>query len=591
MNKTRLVAGLTLSILTGAIQAAQYSVVELPLVDKGVNNFPTAINAQGKITTNTQSPFNPPIDVSLINFESPTIIAGLTDIDAAMAGQPNEADYLLLYNIITAANASGPSQGFQQISALHSYVADEQSAEFVSGFDQLSAGNNEYTFSTETNVRGINDVGSTAGGGQDVFYTLPYTSLPNIDEDTGEDSGSIDLNYVLNNFLLRAFATINGSTVALAPIAIEAGGLSDAYDINNNNQVVGVGSTVNTSENLQTQIDICIAGEQLNADDELVQIDVPLESCLRSVMTTASFNTVFQQRTMIWQLDDVGNVLSSKALGLLLSAEEQAEVQATADARSDSDTDPEVVFVSQGRAINDNGIAVGLASALYRDTESVSTFAAIFIDDTVSEITDDQDYFRSIATDINNQDIVVGHAFKSINGSTRSKFFVHDINSGDTRFPEDFFVGSASLATAINNSGKVVGYGQIEAGVGNTPRRTAGFIYDDNTQEFQNINTLLECNSSFSIVQANGINDANEIAATAVVQRAARDIRGEPVLDSDGAEVLVDRIVAVKLLPIAEGSIDDCGEDTLLLDRQGAGIGWLSMFALLLLGTRLRIRP
>lgn len=553
MKKTRLVAGLTFSVIVATAHAAKYSVVEIPLDDKGVNTFPTAINAEGQMSVNIQAPFNPPIDVSLIDFESQTLIDNLTDIDSARGGQPNTEDYVFLYNLISTANASSPNQLFQQISSLHSYVADDDSAEFIPGYDQKSADSNEYTFSTDTNIRAVNDAGYTTGGGQDMFYTLPYT-----------DESGVELNYVLNDFLLRAFATVNGSTVELPPIATQAGGLSDAFDINNSNQVVGFASTENASEDFQTALDNC--------EDEELRADVPLESCRRSLMLSSAFSTAFQQRGMIWQLDDIGNVVSSKALGLLLTPE----------------ADDEVVYVSQALAINDNGIAVGLASGLYQDSENVSTFAAIFDGDSVSEITDDQDYFRSVATDINNGNIVVGHAFKSINGANRSKFFVHDINSGDTQFPEDFFLGSASVATAINNSGVIVGYGQVEASVGNAPRRTAGFIYDDNSQEFQNINSLLQCGSSFSIVQANGINDANEIAATAVIQKPARDIRGELLLDSDGAELLVDRIVAVKLMPISGGTIEDCDVDDQVLDRQGAGIGWLSIFALLLLGTRLR---
>ena len=556
MNRTRLVAGLTLSVvLSAAAQAAQYSVVEIPLDSKGLNTFPTAINVQGQMAANIQTPFNPPIDVSLIDFTNQTLIDNLTDIASAEAGQPNAEDYVLLYSFISAGNASSPSQFFQQISSAHSYLADEDRAEFIPGYDQKSALNNEYTFSTNTEVRGLNDAGYTVGSGQDVFYTLPYTN-----------ESDEQVSYVVNDFLLRAFATVNGATVELPPIAVQAGGISDAYDINNNNQVAGVASIENSSEGLQTALDNC--------EDAELRGDLPIESCLRTVMLTGSFSTTFQQRGMIWQLDDGGTVISSKPLGLLLTPE----------------ADDEAIYISQALAINDNGIAVGLASGLFQDSENVSTFAAIYNGDTVSEITDDDEYFRSIATDINNGDIVVGHAFKSVNGTTRSKFFVHDLNSGETRFPEDFFIGSASIATSINNSGIVVGYGQVEANVGNAPRRTAGFVYDDNAQEFQNINSLLQCGSSFRIVQANAINDANEIAATAVIQKLARDISGELLLDADGAEQLVDRIVAVKLVPIPGGTVEDCEADDDVLTRQGAGFGLLSIFALLLLGTRLRFR-
>jgi hypothetical protein len=128
MNKNRLVAGLTLSVLVVTAQAAQYSVVELPLDDKGLNTFPTAINAQGKISANIHTPFNPPSDVSLIDFELQALIDNLTDIESAKNGQPNAQDYVLLYNLISTANSSAPSQFFQQIATLHSYVAEGNNA-------------------------------------------------------------------------------------------------------------------------------------------------------------------------------------------------------------------------------------------------------------------------------------------------------------------------------------------------------------------------------------------------------------------------------------------------------------------------------
>jgi uncharacterized membrane protein len=228
---------------------------------------------------------------------------------------------------------------------------------------------------------------------------------------------------------------------------------------------------------------------------------------------------------------------------------------------------------------------VGLSSDFYQDSENVSRFAAIFEGDAVTPITSDEEYFSSTAVDINNLGQVVGHGFKSINGTTRSKFFVHDINLNDTVFPEDFFQGSASVAKAINDNGIVVGFGQVDFTTNN--RRNEGFIYDHNTQVFQNVNDLLECNSPYNIEQANNINNANEITATAVVSKPARNIlTGEILLDDDGSEILVEKIVAVKLLPITGGNIDECEDLDAIPERKGASLSYFYIVAFLLLGIR-----
>ena len=59
-------------------------------------------------------------------------------------------------------------------------------------------------------------------------------------------------------------------------------------------------------------------------------------------------------------------------------------------------------------------------------------------------------------------------------------------------------------------------------------------MYDINEDNFQNVNDLLACDTPYTIVQANDINDANEISATAVIFRERRNIVGEIDLDDQG---------------------------------------------------------
>ena len=557
MNKTRLAAAFTLSALTLSMaQGAQYRIVELDVSDKGQHIFPADINASGEIAVNVTTPYNPPIDETLIDFESQTLIDNLTDIEAAKVGNYNDADYALLYALIAKNHES---LTVQQIAQTHAYLVDDGVSNFIPGFDQLDE-SNAYSFSNDTIVRAVNDLGSTVGTSFDVFYPLDYT----LEDGT-------DITFVVNDFYSRAFAQVNGSTVELPPIDDTAGGISVAYDINTSNQVAGYSTALLNSTTLQTAIDTC--------EDETTRPDEPIEVCLRKIFLAANTNGTktlefgFQRRGTIWQLDNQGNIISTKELGLLYTPEA-------------NDTNS---YLSRAVAINDSGVAVGDSQDELRDTGRIWTFAAIFNGDLVTPITDEDEYNSSAATGINNAGLVIGYGSKEVNGTFRSKFFVHDMNTNETVFPADFFLGSESVARDINNAGMVVGKGEEEGSIRN--RRNAAFLYDHNTAQFQDLNALVECHSAYTLVDAAAINDSNVIAASARIRAPAQNIFGQNIVDGNGDEVLTDKVVAVRLEPIIGGTIDECEPDPdeeASNERKGAGLGFLNILALLFVGWRRR---
>ncbi|MDP5132416.1 MAG: DUF3466 family protein [Paraglaciecola sp.] len=551
MKKTRLAVLLSCTLMTLAAQSAQYKVVELPTSSLGQSTFPTDINNSGNATVNVQNNFNPVIDVSLINFELQSLIDNLTDIEAAKAGQLNDEDYLLLYTFVTA---NRENQTFQQIAQRKSYVSSDSEATLLPAFDLKTITDDEYDGATTTIVRAINDFGYTVGAGQGGFYQLPFTF-----EDESERT------YVLNDFYRRAFAQVNDNVVALLPPDVTAGGLSEAFDINNNNQVVGTGTTAISSTTFQTSVDNCLD------DDE--RGDIPAESCLRALSISLSANpgSFAQRRGLIWQLDAQGNVVSTKTLGLL-------DTPADDDVRT---------FSGSAVAINDNGIAVGEVSTdtVFKGRTYLNPKAAFYIDDQILTINSDSDNYSSTATGINNDDIAVGFVQKQINGVFRRKMFVHDINTDVTSYPTGFFLGSSTVPMSINNNGLVVGYGEIESSI--SSRRNEAFLYDTNNDTFMDIGSLLACDSAYLIQAANGINDDNEIVATALKKGKRTNIKGEVVLDSDGAEIETDVVVAVKLIPIDGGSVEQCEVvDDFNKPRQGAGSAWLLLLGIFGFGLR-----
>ncbi|WP_416306943.1 DUF3466 family protein [Neptunicella sp. SCSIO 80796] len=549
MKKTNMAAILSSWLLmVSNAHSAQYRVVELPVTELGESTYPSAMNSAGEITVNVQSQYNPQIDIDLLDFSSTALTNNLTDVEAAESGDFSDSDYQYLYSYIVS---NAENQLFQQIASLNSYVATDSGSEIIHGFDTINADTGAYNNSATTQVRGINDFGYSVGISQDGFYKVNYTT-----------EAVEDLTYVVNDFYARGFVKMDGEVIELAPPDTAGGGLSDAYDINNNNQIVGIGTTELATDTFQTSINAC--------EDPDERGDIPLESCLRTLNITlnSTVSSLFQRRGIIWQVDSKGNITDTYTLGMLITPDE-------------SDT---TIYTSSAVAINDYGVAVGQSPAFYQDSTSLTTAAAIYLNNKVLTINqDDEDevnvMLSSTATDINNDNIVVGYATRSIAGTARTKFFVHDVDADLTTYPDDFFASSSSVATAVNNQGMVVGYGESEVSTGE--RRSEGFLYDYKNDIFNGLNTLIACDSPYTIRQANAINDNNEIAATAIVRRAQKDIKGEDIVDSNGATTEVDYIVAVKLVPIAGGSIDNCDESGTYVTRQGGSLGWILIILVL----------
>jgi hypothetical protein len=589
MTKTRLTAALTLALLVVPIsQAAKYRVVELPVADKGQSSFPSAINDGGNITVNVgapatqvttlSTPYNIPIDLDLLNFESEALINILTDPVSASNGDINSTDYEILLALIR--NADG-SQSAQQIAETISFLASENETNFIPGFNQRTLPNNEFSLGSRTTLRDINNTDYAVGRGEGLYSKVDYTFKAGVN--AGEET-----TFVVKEFGTRAFVNFNNTIVGLTAPENLAGGFSEAYAINNNNQVVGYGSVSLLTDATETALTNCVNEELIDDEDPAtpeaqhlpLRGDIPSESCINNVVNlfSGSITSIALLRGLIWQLDGQGNLIDTKELGILFEPEED-------------DTDN---YSSRALAINDNGIAVGVSNGLYTegDVSVPRNYAVIFDQDSIINLTPEPDInvarsssVISSAADINNDNIVVGYQVKSVNGTNRTKFFVYDMNLEELTFPEDFFLGSSSIALDINNNGLVVGYGDIDASL--TGRRSGGFLYDIEAEQFFSVQDLISCDSPYKIVQANSINDNDEIAATVLYQAPAKNSRGEVILDSEGNEIIVDLVAAIKLEPIVGGEIENCEVvDDLNRDRQGASISWILAFGFVLLGWR-----
>ena len=247
---------------------------------------------------------------------------------------------------------------------------------------------------------------------------------------------------------------------------------------------------------------------------------------------------------------------------------------------------------------------------------------------------DDAIYSNSVVTDINKNLLAIGYAKRNgyvpESGSAANKaFFVKDASNPSATFLSGgiFFTGSGGEAKAVNNFNEFVG--QIDAEtireVDGSERRHRGFIYPYKSDDVSG--TLTErysgvfrskswwlddltngantdgqdysnANNYFRVIDATDINDAGVISGTAIkctVNGTAQpyDTTAHNSYCGGAASNAVEEVVAVKLIPISGATEEDIqtrSTDTEKVDRQGAGIGWLGLTVLGLLGFRRKFK-
>jgi hypothetical protein len=273
--------------------------------------------------------------------------------------------------------------------------------------------------------------------------------------------------------------------------------------------------------------------------------------------------------------------------------------------------DDERPHSSYALAVNANGDAVGYASGWNDETVTISPaldqrsnyqYAVVYKNGEVIDLTGDHaNKGGSRAYDINDAGIAVGHITKLVNGALVQKFFYVDTNKPKDEieliYPDDFFGGSDSTARAINNDGLMVGEGEVETHNESTqnPRRTAAFVYDINDDNsFTNLNNLIPCSTrlTYDIFEARGINDEGIISATATVKVDRLDAKGALILDDSGNPLKEDvvRAVSLELIPGGDDGEICTAEEDGKVERQGAGFGFGSLFALIsLFGLRRKL--
>jgi len=578
MKRTQLAAAVLLATGSVSALAATYSITPLPLKDFSQNNFARSIDNSGKMLSMVQLEHNPPVDVDQLEDDTTffTLYASsLENEDDALQGVFTDADYTFIVNYIL--NSSTAAQG-QKLTSYRTYITDTTDFDLVPGLDEITDKFDDYTWSVlaagQDSVGGSYVVGDSSG-------------LVILDEYENDDGDTI--NYTYPESGQQAFVQAGSVTKILPPVDDTLGGFASARAINENLQVAGF-STVSFLDSVEEAMEVC--------EEEETRGDVPEGYCYYNIYRTTfnvprissyfatnstSYLSAFllssEVNATIWQLDVTGEVISTDTFPLLFTPDE----------------DDDVHYFTYAYDINDQGIAVG--EGLTGDTITITRpnasgfseserVATVFRDGETIELLPREENLASQAMSINDNNWVTGSVLRASNEVARSQMFAYNLDTTEQIYPEGFFTGAGVQANAINNNNIVVGKSDIDA-TSDTVRQTHAFMFNIETEEFLDLNTLIECDSDYTLVEAIDINDDNEIIANARVKSNSTYITGVDIINSEGETVEIDTIVAVKLSPLSNGTIDNCDEDGEdeddAYERQGASTSWFGLIMLSLL--------
>lgn len=589
-----------------AAQAAVYDIVEIGDVPEVRFTAAAAMNDAGEVVFNGgissanlasssepsfsgffsgdgRSYYDFPLDLDAIDFTSEAAVAALTEEQIADA--MNGITDAVSLSILMSQNFARQPKGL----ALPYFKATNADAQNIILRDFTAAparGNSEYLYD-------INNQSVAVGIASTPFTKQSFTPAPT--EETPEPKAQVVWNP--EGAMVLGTVVKNGVVTTIpAPYQEMGGGYSLAQAISNTGYIAGVASIGMTEEFKTKVLEKCDGTTQpiavcqhneIAASPAFMDVLNPL---VFNSAITSTFN-YYQRAGMLWQLS--GDTLSEpEILGYL--GDKNTGLPYVGENAIDN-----INYVSRPNDVNDNGIAVGWS--VYSDSSREVNFnigagqaiktiersyqASLFADGQVLPLVDPVEWSRSGAVAINNNNIVVGGAIKIINSNQRTKMFIHDYNLGTTDFVEGFFLSSTTIPRAINDNNIIVG--KAEAILANTTtRRDRAFIMDLADNSFKDLNTYLDCNSPYTLVDAMSINNQGQILATALVEKEQRDIKGNLVLDAAGNPIKANLTTTVILNPIANGEPENCGAIEDNYSRKSGSFSFAWLLGLALLGWR-----
>ncbi|MFC0444825.1 DUF3466 family protein [Pseudidiomarina halophila] len=536
--------------------------------------YPTDINDNRHTTLLGQFPNDLEIDLTKVQ---PSTLASI-GIDPE---SEDLADYSLSYNqyselVRILRDSVSPQLRNPRISFYFAGYFDGQSVTFNNFFNDTDPETPELANTSDHYFYGLNNNDIRVGWG-----TAPYRYESFTYTTDGDDPETITYEAAERDFIRQAmWADGNQTKTYPAPEQAYLGGESAMMEINDQNMAVGFVSTALSPDAIEYAEQCETALAEGDAIRSVYGCMWQRWFSLRNATATnlqnyynrtsiASNQSIYDIQAAVWQLDANGDIITVDYYPTLM---ERAE---------DDDAD----FSSYAFAINNNGIAVGQSWTYYEGIAEANRrikMPAIFKDGETLPITENPDYIWGAATDINDENQVIGFVIRSIQGIQRNVGFMYEIDTDTFTELPGFFVGSSTLPAAINNAGVIVGSGEIEASL-STQRRRVGFSYDSAAENvaFVDLNTTVDCEAELFIATADGINNDGVIAATTI---------NETEIVDDEGNMRTEQFAKTIILDPTSGEPNQCSVIDNRVERQGAATGFGGLFAMFLIGGLITVR-
>lgn len=556
-------------------QADTYNLQQVETPEKVRDLFPIAINDNRHSVVLGQLPQDIEFDLTLLTDSTLLSIGVDPEVDDLENYELSRSQYeALVRNLRDSRNSvvSNPRASFYDAGYF-----DGQSVSFNEFFEDTDPETPEMANSTDHIYNGLNNNDIRVGWGSAPYRFEEFTYTTG----EGDDQQEVTTRYTSRAFTRQAIWS-NGTATKTYPAPEQAylGGESVMMDINDQNLAVGYASVALSpasqafADDCQTRIEEGTATRSLYTCmwQRWLTLSNASAANLQSFFSRETINSnqsIYDMRATLWQLDANGNVISSEQYGTLME-------------RGEEDDDD---FSSYAVAVNNNGIAVG-QSWTYYEGEPTTTrrikMPAIFIDGEVRPVTEDSTYLWGSATDINDENQVVGFLIRRVQGINRYVGFIYDIETASLTELPSFFNGSSTIPTAINNDGVIVGTAEIDADL-SAQRRRVAFSFESSVEgaTFINLNDAVSCESGYFLASADGINSNGEIVATG--------IRPEEITNDDG-ETVTEQFAKTVILDPISGELNSCSQDERKIERQGASTSLFGLLSMLLIGGLITVR-
>lgn len=576
-KKRLLAASVAAVACSSAIAQSNYDFQAITTPETVRSTFGVAINDLGLVTFLARTPREAEIDFNYLNPSALTAAGIPTDFDPETDTLTRAQYYQLVSRLVDRSNVDITSL---RIATDFAGEYDGQTVRLLALLNEAGNGASSQVNSADQQILGLNQNNIRVGVASAPYVRAEHTYQPNpTDDDANPDPVTVD--YARRDFTSRGFWYDGNNYTLIEPEEQRIlGGESALVAINENNMAAGFMSVDFTPDG-QNRAQTCAEYES-KTDSELnpymcfwrmwhTQQQAPVDNISSFGGAIMKNGTLYDIRATVWQLDSQGQVIDYTKYEPLME-------------RLEDDKD---IFSTYAYAINNNDIAVGQSWTYWGEEPQLNTrvkMPAVFANGETIAVTTDEDYIWGSAVDINDDNIAIGFVLKSFAGYRRAVPFAFDVDSKTFEELPTFFVGSSTFPNAMNNQGWIVGSAEIDASL-NTTRRRVGYLYNlhEPEQGMINLNDAIGCSTDYFIVSADGINEQNQIVATAVSENEFIDDNGNPQKEQV--------TVTLQLNPTT-GEIGDesCTTDNEKVERQGAMTSPLTLFAMLLIGGLITLR-